>query len=61
VALRDGQALVGHAAGAMAVSSGQGLQQRLHLRGKRMMWMIQHHRAAATQQMGQTSAIKWAR
>jgi hypothetical protein len=48
----DGKAMCGDATGGMARARREGgLQQRLHLRGKRMVGMVQHHRATAAQQM----------
>lgn len=58
LAPRDGEATIGDVASAMAITCGERrAQQGVHLRGKRMMGMIQHHRAAAAEQMGQTRLV----
>lgn len=59
VAARDGEALVRHVPESMAVPRGESrLQQRLHLRRKRMVRMVQDHRATAAQQMGETRLVR---
>ena len=55
----DGEAVIGHGAGGMAIAGGQGgAQQMIDLRRKRMMRGVQHHRATATEQMGQTGLMR---
>ena len=59
MATRDGEAVVRDLRRAMAVTRRERrLQQRLHLRGKRMIRMVEHHRATAAQQMRQTRLMR---
>ena len=58
-AARDRQAVVGQVPASMAITRGEGgLQQRLHLWRKRMGWMVEQHRATATEQMGETRLVR---
>ena len=55
----DGETVLGHDALGMAITRGQrGAQERVDLGSKPMMRIIQHHRAAATEQMRQTGLMR---